>query len=706
MERELSRFFKRLKKEVLNALHEYWSEYHLLQGQINLMVAPVHEAHKEYYEILEKYVRKEYKAGVAEAKRNVNRLERKNRVALKAATPMPIKGFIKRDNELFATDPKAEKDLLNRTFKASENTMARVDKQINNIITEGYRSGKGINDIGNQLTKRFDQLASWEARRIARTEVNTSHNTATFDTYQELGMEYTQWIAASDDRTRDSHVEVDGEIIPIGATYSNGLRFPGDMSGPIEEWINCRCSNAPFIIPYGYMAPSFSPFREEDLVPVETRDFQDFTNQANEELQTNVPHSPFGPMDKFRLTPDEWARYTELKFQEDNGGLKFKQKREYKKLEIQLELDKWHKKLVKEGKLDGYDAEAYYKKYYNDNYIQEKFNLTKLEDTSKLQGKTPKNIQKLIDTYGKEDRFELTAEEWKRYNELKPKADELLFMERMEYEDLVEQIRLDELHKKLLDKGKLNETEAKGYASLYGSITMREKFDTSLIEDTNLLQGKKPVQPTVPKTPTKPTEPEIPYAPKTKTINDKTYTNFTDDTSVIMDKQIKQQKNNGYTKRDIEVVHNWGMEGHKDISAICFNVPELKTGLKTDMEIRQDIQDLESAINKGKGFEEPTTIFRGGEIPEGLKEGDIFEVDGFQSYSFDEDVARDFKEENEDRFLITSHGDKGTKGVHIDDEMFAGLSEDEWLTQIHQKHRVIKVDYEKQTLETEFINDW
>ena len=284
MERELSTFFKRLKKEVLNALHEYWSEYHLLQGQINLMVAPVHEAHKEYYEILEKYIRREYKLGVAEAKRNVNRLERKNRVALKAAVQMPIKGFIKRDNELFATDPKAERDLLNRSFRASENTMARVDKQINNIITEGYRSGKGINDIGNQLTKRFDQLATWEARRIARTEVNNSHNTATYDTYQELGMEYTQWIAASDDRTRDSHVEVDGEIIPIGATYSNGLRYPGDTSGPIEEWINCRCSNAPFIIPYGYMAPSFSPFRESDLIPI----IEDAVEPTQEQIDTNL----------------------------------------------------------------------------------------------------------------------------------------------------------------------------------------------------------------------------------------------------------------------------------------------------------------------------------------------------------------------------------------------------------------------------------
>ncbi len=275
LERELSKFFKRLQKEVLSALYEYWSEYQLLQGQINLMVAPVHEAHREYYEILEKYVRREYKLGVAEAKRNVERLRKKNRVAFKAIQPMPLHGIIRKGdpknmNDWFATIPKAEKDLLNRTFRASEQTMSRVDNQINKIITDGYRGGKGINDIGAQLNKRFDQLSSWEARRIARTEVNTSHNAATVDTYRDMGVEYTQWIAAHDDRTRDSHAEVDGEIIPMGGKYSNGLEYPGDMSGDISEWINCRCSNAPFVIPYGYMAPSFSPFREEDLIPIET----------------------------------------------------------------------------------------------------------------------------------------------------------------------------------------------------------------------------------------------------------------------------------------------------------------------------------------------------------------------------------------------------------------------------------------------------
>ena len=282
LQRELSKFFKKLHKEVQSALQEYWSEYQMLQGHINLICAPVHEAHKEYYEILKKYKLKEYELGKREAKRLVDRAG--VRYAFKEVKSMPINGFIKKNsNELFGTLPKAEQDLLNRTFKTSERTLSRVDDQLNNIITDGYRSGKGINDISNQITRRFDQLESWEAKRIARTEVNTAHNKATIDTYNEMGVEYTQWIAASDDRTRDSHVEVDGEIIPLGGTYSNGLQYPGDMSGPIEEWINCRCSNAPFVIPYGYIAPSFSPFREEDLIPIEN------VKSADEILQPTEP---------------------------------------------------------------------------------------------------------------------------------------------------------------------------------------------------------------------------------------------------------------------------------------------------------------------------------------------------------------------------------------------------------------------------------
>ena len=269
MQQTLSQLFKKLSKEVLGNLEEYWSEYQLLQGQITLMVKPIEEAQEQYYQILEKYIRREYKLGNKEAQRLVDLAMTKQAhksIFDKLRKAVNIKAT--RYN-LFGTLDEAEEELLTKTFIASQRTIARVATDINQIITTGYTSGKGINVVAQMLQTRFNQLETWEAKRIARTEIHNAHNNAVMKTYETLNVEYTQWIAADDDRTRESHVEVDREIIRIGDTYSNGLQYPGDTSGPIEEWINCRCSNAPYVMPYGMMAPpGREQFREEDLIPI------------------------------------------------------------------------------------------------------------------------------------------------------------------------------------------------------------------------------------------------------------------------------------------------------------------------------------------------------------------------------------------------------------------------------------------------------
>ena len=265
LELALRKYFKGLREEVLQNLEEYWSEYQLLQGHIDLIIAPVQNSHEEYYQILAKHDKREYSLGSKEAQRLIDITNDKH----SNKSIRKVKGYIKRVDDLFGTIKWSEEDLLQKTFIASQRTLARVTSDLNQIITDGYTSGKGINIIANMLTRRFEQLETWEARRIARTEIHNSHNQGVMRIYEEVGVEYTQWIAANDDRVRESHEEIDGEIIRIGDKYSNGLSYPGDTSGPIEEWINCRCSNAPYVVPYGYTAPPDKvQFREEDLIKI------------------------------------------------------------------------------------------------------------------------------------------------------------------------------------------------------------------------------------------------------------------------------------------------------------------------------------------------------------------------------------------------------------------------------------------------------
>ena len=262
LELAVSRYFKDLKQEVLSNLEEYWSEYQLLQGHIDLILKPVEDSHERYYNILAKHDSKEYKLGEDEAQRLIQIVQ--DNTAMKARWRPRLRTIT---NNLFGTLPWTEEDLLQKVFTASKRTLARVTSDLNQIITEGYTSGKGIDVVASMLTTRFNQLETWEAKRIARTEIHNSHNQGVMRIYDEVGVTYTQWIAADDDRTRESHAEINGEIIPMGGTYSNGLQYPGDTDGPIEEWINCRCSNAPFVMPYGYTAPpGMQQFREEDLV--------------------------------------------------------------------------------------------------------------------------------------------------------------------------------------------------------------------------------------------------------------------------------------------------------------------------------------------------------------------------------------------------------------------------------------------------------
>lgn len=275
LEKQVAKVFHRMRKGILKNLKEYYSPDIMVNAHMDLILAPIHESHKKYYDTIMKYKLREHRKGQVQGRRLVKRAKQYAKTysknyfgAVKADSTIPMSSIIQKD-KLFATSDYSADQMRNKTFMASENTLARVDKDINKIITDGYQNGWGINDVASNIEKRFNQLETWEARRIARTEIHGSHMQGIMQSYEEMGVEYTQWASAHDSRTRDTHSALDGEIIPFGGVYSNGLRYPGDTSGPISEWINCRCGNIPWFCPPGMMVPvGMSHFRESDLIPL------------------------------------------------------------------------------------------------------------------------------------------------------------------------------------------------------------------------------------------------------------------------------------------------------------------------------------------------------------------------------------------------------------------------------------------------------
>lgn len=124
-------------------------------------------------------------------------------------------------------------------------------KKITDAITSSILQGESIPAVAKRLQGVAD-MDNRAAIRNARTAMTGAQNAGRVDAYEYAAEEYgikvkQQWLATLDDRTRESHRELDGEIVEVGEKFSNGCRYPGDPSGEPEEIYNCRCTLVPVI---------------------------------------------------------------------------------------------------------------------------------------------------------------------------------------------------------------------------------------------------------------------------------------------------------------------------------------------------------------------------------------------------------------------------------------------------------------------------
>ena len=169
---------------------------------------------------------------------------------------------------------KAKQKIIDKAISSTDDSWHRMTDDITNCLSDAYENKLTLDQTKAQLGTVMDNMEGYELERIARTIVNGAQNAASADTINELGLDYQQWWTSLDDRVRgmdpkDSadHVIMHGQIVHVGGTFSNGLAYPGDQSGPIEEWILCRCQVVPFLMPEGLTAPSGEDyFYESDLV--------------------------------------------------------------------------------------------------------------------------------------------------------------------------------------------------------------------------------------------------------------------------------------------------------------------------------------------------------------------------------------------------------------------------------------------------------
>lgn len=216
----------------------------------------------------------EVEAGVGEAGRAY--------YAPEVLAPWP--GYaIERPPEWIARQVIHEAFTFDRIVNVTEEMRSRVKTVVTTHFVEGVGSPYTVmreitHVIGIKNMRQFRELGtsgvSSKAENIYRTEIIAAQNygkqegliAARNRDPERFGALKKIWLATGDDRTRDSHIDAHGQVIPIDDVFTVGghpAQFPGDPQLPIRERARCRCTQVPYMEGWGAVDELIGPLSEE-----------------------------------------------------------------------------------------------------------------------------------------------------------------------------------------------------------------------------------------------------------------------------------------------------------------------------------------------------------------------------------------------------------------------------------------------------------
>ena len=145
------------------------------------------------------------------------------------------------DFEFGIIEPKLLKWIKEHGLERANGMNDTTKEALRKTLSEGIEAGESMAKLRDRISQVYSTAKTSRANTIARTETMTTVNVGNFETMNAAGIEKIMWLTSKDNRVRDSHAALDGEVIESGQTFSNGLRYPND-EGPADEVVNCRCT--------------------------------------------------------------------------------------------------------------------------------------------------------------------------------------------------------------------------------------------------------------------------------------------------------------------------------------------------------------------------------------------------------------------------------------------------------------------------------
>ena len=159
-----------------------------------------------------------------------------------------VQALVKDKPNLFPKPSQKTIKELGGTVDIPEDKKWNKDR-ITRELTQGIIQGEDINKIADRLQRvtTMDQNAAIRNARTAYTSAENLGRTAAAEDIKAQGVPIDEvWSATYDNRTRDTHLLLDGTKRDESGYFGVGLlniplRYPADPDGEPEEVYNCRC---------------------------------------------------------------------------------------------------------------------------------------------------------------------------------------------------------------------------------------------------------------------------------------------------------------------------------------------------------------------------------------------------------------------------------------------------------------------------------
>ena len=140
-------------------------------------------------------------------------------------------------------------------------------KQMNSAVLQGILQGDSMNKIADRIAVVVGNNET-AAMRNARTMVTGAENRGRLDSMHEMDKKgiimKKRWLATHDGRTRDWHLDMDGQEQLLNEPFIDGhgneLDYPGDPSASPESVYNCRCSMEEVVVGFRWEEDGYESY--------------------------------------------------------------------------------------------------------------------------------------------------------------------------------------------------------------------------------------------------------------------------------------------------------------------------------------------------------------------------------------------------------------------------------------------------------------